>query len=262
MADENNNFEEQVLDGFARLKKILMKVDESAVHEEFDSLTDAEKLFIFAKKLIIPKEDFDAETKVRDLLQKNYELKAKIEKQDAKFGKVVREKEAEIAGLNDDISSLSELVKETAQQRDEFSDLCSQLKSVNKLEAEDAYAFEVKYNSVRTQRDELLTLRDQKQKEIDTLTYQLNKYRTKCDSYHAARDELFYAKEDLVEDIQDLCDQKAQADKELLSLQTANKEQKEEIAKLKAQLAKLDSSKTQRLLALKQSIKDLVADSQ
>ena len=62
MADENDNFEEQVLDGFAHLKETLMKVDESAVHEEFDSLTDAEKLFIFAKKLIIPNEDFDAET--------------------------------------------------------------------------------------------------------------------------------------------------------------------------------------------------------
>jgi chromosome segregation ATPase len=276
MADENDNFEEQVLDGFAHLKETLMKVDESAVHEEFDSLTDAEKLFIFAKKLIIPKEDFDAETKVRDLLQKNHELKAKIEEQDAKFGKVVREKEAEIAGLNDDISSLSELVKETTQQRDEFSDLCSQLKSVNELDAEDAYAFEVKYNSVRTQRDELLTLCDQKKKDIATLTHQLNDSRTKCDSYRTAHDELFYAKKDLVEDIQDLCDQKAQADEELLSLRTAkaqadeellslrteNKEQKEEIAKLKAQLAKLDSSKTQRLLALKQSIKDLVADSQ
>lgn len=233
MEDENNNFEEQIFDGFAYLKETLMKVDESSVHEEFDSLTDAEKLFIFAKKLIIPKEDFDAEKKIIDLLKKNNELMVKIEEQDAKFGKIILEKETEIAGLNDNISYISELVEETAQQRDEFSDLCSQrsselldIQTKNQLNDEDAYAFEVKYNSVRVQRDELHDANVRIENELRSTNEFCEKQRL-----------------------------------QIIDLQHSNTEKDEEIARLKAQLTKLDSNKTQRLLALKQSIKDLVKDS-
>jgi len=268
MTSEKVDFEEEILYGFDKLKSALMKVDESSVHEEFDNLSDAEKLLIFAKKLIISKEDFDADMKIRHLLKENYELKTKYDTCVMGFEKSMLEKGEEIIDLNSGISLLSKLLKEAKKQREENYELFT--KMVDKCETLEQDNLEVSYD-LTCSLEEIKFLKE-KVKEYNIISEDAYAYEVKCKMYKDVCDKLsldtqlisdnFQIKNDEFEEKiakKDLIISKARDSVE--RLEDENEEKDCEIQRLKEQIKKiqtLNKGKSSRLLALKASIKNLV----
>lgn len=129
-----DNFE----NAYEKVSERLMNIDDE-IHPNFDSLNEADKLFLFAKKLIMKNDDF-----------LNIKRIAELEKE-------VEEKNEKLIQLQEENTYLNNLNSTIEQE--------------NKILDEDCYAYKLKFNMYKKKYEELLEKNNQLRERIRQKIY-------------------------------------------------------------------------------------------
>ena len=143
--DYINNF----TDAFEKVSKRLVNLDDE-IYQEFDNLEKSDKLFLFAKKLIMDNNDFLNVKRITDL-----------EKEVEEKNKRLIQIQEELKSKNDELLEANNLYKvKISLCNNKYKGIIDNIKKKNSIIYEDCYAFKLKFNMYKNMHQDLLKKHD------------------------------------------------------------------------------------------------------
>jgi hypothetical protein len=145
------NIEDDIFLKFRKLENSVMNIDDNVINEEFNKLPNSEKLFIFAKKLILSDEDFNNKIEYDKLKKQNNKLtkeSTKINNLKLKNKILSEDAYAFEVKYNKSKTYCIELEKK-------INMLSQECKKLEDIILEDAYVYNLKYSKLNNENEQL-----------------------------------------------------------------------------------------------------------
>ena len=139
--DYVNNF----TDAYEKISKRLINPGDK-IHPNFDDLNESDKLFLFAKKLIMENDNFLTSKRIADLEKEVEEKNKKL----IQLQKKLKSKNTELLEAN--VTHQNKINFE----KNKYEDIISTIKKENSILDEDCYAYELKFNIYKKKYEDLL----------------------------------------------------------------------------------------------------------